>query len=210
VTFLELSAAIRAYTENEETSFVANIPVFVRNAEQRIYNSVQLPALRKTVTLQTLGGGETLTMPADFLNVYSLAVNDGTDLNYLLNKDVSFIHSAYPANLTTGFPAYYAIYDTNKVLFGPTPDAGYDVVLNYAAYPESIVTAGTTWLGDKFESVLLYGSLIEAYTFMKGEDDIIKLYLARYGEAMSLLKQLGDGKLRQDTYRSGQFRMPVQ
>ena len=210
MTFLELSAAIRAYTENEETSFVANIPVFVRNAEQRIYNSVQLPALRKTVTLQTLGGGETLTMPADFLNVYSLAVNDGTDLNYLLNKDVSFIHSAYPANLTTGFPAYYAIYDTNKVLFGPTPDAGYDVVLNYAAYPESIVTAGTTWLGDKFESVLLYGSLIEAYTFMKGEDDIIKLYLARYGEAMSLLKQLGDGKLRQDTYRSGQFRMPVQ
>ncbi len=210
MNYAELSAAIRAYTENEETSFVANIPVFVRNAEQRIYNSVQLPALRKTVTLQTLGGGETLTMPADFLNVYSLAVNDGTDLNYLLNKDVSFIHSAYPANLTTGFPAYYAIYDTNKVLFGPTPDAGYDVVLNYAAYPESIVTAGTTWLGDKFESVLLYGSLIEAYTFMKGEDDIIKLYLARYGEAMSLLKQLGDGKLRQDTYRSGQFRMPVQ
>jgi hypothetical protein len=210
LNYAELSAAIRAYTENEETSFVANIPVFVRNAEQRIYNSVQLPALRKTVTLQTLGGGETLTMPADFLNVYSLAVNDGTDLNYLLNKDVSFIHSAYPANLTTGFPAYYAIYDTNKVLFGPTPDAGYDVVLNYAAYPESIVTAGTTWLGDKFESVLLYGSLIEAYTFMKGEDDIIKLYLARYGEAMSLLKQLGDGKLRQDTYRSGQFRMPVQ
>jgi len=205
-----LSAAIRAYTENEETSFVANIPVFVRNAEQRIYNSVQLPALRKTVTLQTLGGGETLTLPADFLNIYSIAVNNGTDLEYLLNKDASFIHSAYPANLTTGFPAYYAIYDTNEVIFGPTPDAGYDVVLNYAAYPESIVTAGTTWLGDKFESALLYGSLIEAYTFMKGEDDIIKLYLARYGEAMTLLKQLGDGKLRQDTYRSGQFRQPVQ
>lgn len=210
MTYTELVAAIKAYTENEETSFVANIPVFVRNAEQRIYNSVQLPALRKTVTLQTLGGGETLTLPADFLNIYSIAVNNGTDLEYLLNKDVSFIHSAYPANLTTGFPAYYAIYDTNEVIFGPTPDAGYDVVLNYAAYPESIVTAGTTWLGDKFESALLYGSLIEAYTFMKGEDDIIKLYLARYGEAMTLLKQLGDGKLRQDTYRSGQFRQPVQ
>lgn len=210
MNYAELSAAIRAYTENEETSFVANIPVFVRNAEQRIYNSVQLPALRKTVTLQTLGGGETLTLPADFLNIYSLAVNNGTDLSYLLNKDVSFIHAAYPDNLTTGFPAYYAIYDTNEVIFGPTPDAGYDVVLNYAAYPESIVTAGTTWLGDKFESALLYGSLIEAYTFMKGEDDIIKLYLARYGEAMTLLKQLGDGKLRQDTYRSGQFRQPVQ
>ncbi len=208
--YAALVSAIKAYTENEETSFVANIPVFVRNAEQRIYNSVQLPALRKTVTLQTLGGGETLTLPADFLNIYSIAVNNGTDLEYLLNKDVSFIHSAYPANLTTGFPAYYAIYDTNEVIFGPTPDAGYDVVLNYAAYPESIVTAGTTWLGDKFESALLYGSLIEAYTFMKGEDDIIKLYLARYGEAMTLLKQLGDGKLRQDTYRSGQFRQPVQ
>ena len=223
MTYTELVNAIQAYTENTESNFVAEIPVFVTQAEQRIYNSVQFPSLRKNVTGLTTQNNKYLSCPGDFLAVYSLAVIDGTGVyEYLLNKDVNFIRQAYPVPTDTGLPRYYALFGptttnslsptiTNELSFilGPTPDAAYNVELHYYYYPESIVTAGTTWLGDNFDSVLLYGSLVEAYTFMKGETDMVNLYGQKYAEALALAKRLGDGMERQDAYRSGQYRQPV-
>lgn len=191
--------------------------MFVRQAEQRIYNSVQFPSLRKNVTGNTTGSNKYLACPSDFLAVYSMAVVDGTGrYEYLLNKDVNFIRQAYPAPTSTGLPRYYALFgsqsnDANELTFilGPTPDAAYSVELHYFYYPESIVTAGTSWLGDNLDSVLLYGSLVEAYTYMKGEPDMVKLYNDKYVEAVALAKRLGDGMERQDAYRSGQVRVQV-
>jgi hypothetical protein len=151
-----------------------------------------------------------LTIPTDWLATFSLAVVDvDGNYQYLLNKDVNFIRAAYPTPYDQGLPEYYAIFDATSFIFGPTPDAMYGLELHYYYYPESIVTAGTTWLGDNFDSALLYGSLIEAYTYMKGEQDVSQEYQKRYEEAMGLLKQLGDGKDRRDAYRSGQVRYPV-
>ena len=191
--------------------------MFVRQAEQRIYNTVQFPSLRKNVTGSTSASNKYLACPADFLAVYSIAVVDGTGrYEYLLNKDVNFIRQAYPTPTSTGLPRYYALFgaqsnDANELTFilGPTPDATYSVELHYFFYPESIVTAGTTWLGDNLDSVLLYGSLVEAYTYMKGEPDMVKLYNDKYVEAVALAKRLGDGMERQDAYRNGQVRVQV-
>jgi len=217
MNYAALSAAIQAYTENTEADFVANIPVFVKQAEQRIYNTVQFPSIRKNVTGATTANNKYLACPSDFLAVYSLAVIDASgEYEYLLNKDVNFIRQAYPQPTDTAIPRYYALFgpqsnDAAELSFilGPTPNTTYSVELHYYFYPESIVTASTTWLGDNFDSVLLYGSLVEAYTYMKGETDMMALYNQKFMEALALAKRLGDGMERQDAYRSGQFRQKV-
>ena len=226
MNYTELSNAIQAYTENTEADFVSNIPVFVTQAEQRIYNSVQFPSIRKNVYGQVTADNKYLQCPTDFLAVYSLAiVTDvtGSDMNtgtyeYLLNKDVNFIRQAYPTPDDTGVPRYYALFgprsdnaDELTFILGPTPDASYWTELHYYFYPESITVAANerTWLGDNFDSVLLYGSLVEAYTYMKGEADMMSLYNQKFMEALALAKRLGDGMERQDAYRSGQFRQKV-
>lgn len=220
MNYTQLSAAIVAYTENTSSDFAAQIPTFVQQAEQRIYNTVQFPSLRKNVTGTTSANVRYLSCPNDFLAVYSMAVIDGTGAyEYLLNKDVNYIRQAYPLPTDTAIPKYYALFGptvsgvtiTNELSFllGPTPDNAYSVELHYYYYPESIVTASTTWLGDNFDSVLLYGSLIEAYTYMKGEADLLAVYDGKYKEALALAKRLGDGMERQDAYRSGQYRQAV-
>ena len=226
MNYTQLKEAIQAYTENTETNFVAEIPVFVTQAEQRIYNSVQFPSIRKNVTGITTTSNKYLSCPSDFLAVYSMAVITdvtGSDLNtgtyeYLLNKDVNFIRQAYPTPNDSGVPRYYALFgpqsanvDELSFILGPTPNAAYNVELHYYYYPESITVAadGRTWLGDNFDSVLLYGSLVEAYTYMKGETDMMGLYNQKYQEALGLAKRLGDGMERQDAYRTGQYRQKV-
>lgn len=220
MNYTQLSDALVAYTENTSTDFALQIPTFVQQAEQRIYNSVQFPSLRKNVTGTATAGTPYLSCPSDFLAAYSMAVIDGTGVyEYLLNKDVNFIRQSYPSPADTAIPKYYALFGptvvgtaiTNELSFilGPTPDAAYTIELHYYYYPESIVTATTTWLGDNFDSVLLYGSLVEAYTYMKGEQDLMTLYNTKYSEALALAKRLGDGMERQDAYRSGQYRQPV-
>ena len=233
-----LFETIKGYTENDfpntqygdptavSVNFTSKeqIDTFIQQAEERIYNSVQFPSIRKNVTGLTTANNKYLSSPPDFLAVYSMAVIDPVtgEYEYLLNKDVNFIRAAYPSPTATGKPYYYALFGptttntvppviTNELSFilGPTPDAIYDIELHYYYYPESIVTAGTTWLGDNFDSVLLYGSLLEAYTYMKGEPDVIAGYQKRYDEAMLLAKRLGDGMERTDAYRTGQIRMPV-
>ena len=227
MNYTELTAAICDYTQNFDTDFVDNIPVFVEQAEQRIYNSVQFPSIRKNQYSLITASNKYVSLPSDFLSVYSLALVTGvTNANldtgtfeYLLNKDVNFIRQAYPTPNSTGEPKYYALFGPTIVnsvittelslILGPTPDAAYYVELHYYYYPESIVTAATTWLGDNFDSVLLYGSLVEANTFMKGEADMTALYNTKYTEALALAKRLGDGMERQDAYRSGQVRIAV-
>jgi hypothetical protein len=232
MTYTELIAAIQSYTENTfpETylasgatvSSTTQLNTFITQAEQRIFNTVQFPSLRKNVTGITSSGNKYLSCPSDFLSSFSLAVIDATGAyEYLLNKDVNFIRQAYPTPTDTAIPKYYALFGptttndptpiiTNELSFilGPTPDAAYNVELHYYYYPQSITTvaSGQTWLGDNFDSVLLYGSLVEAYTFMKGEADIITGYNQKYMEALSMAKRLGDGLERSDAYRSGQYR----
>lgn len=216
----ELYDAIQAYTENISSDFVAQIPVFVRQAEQRIYNSVQFPSLRKNVTGTTTQDNKYLECPGDFLAVYSMAAIDASgNYEYMLNKDVNFIRQSYPnPNLDKGIPKYYALFgprsdnqDELVFILGPTPNAAYAIELHYFYYPESITTAADqrTWLGDNFDTVLLYGSLVEAYTYMKGEADMMQLYNGKYTEALALAKRLGDGMERTDAYRTGQVRIPV-
>ena len=223
MNYTELSAAIRNYSETEEPDFITNIPVFVQAAEQRIYNSVQLSYLRKNVTSTLTPNNKYLSSPQDFLSVYSIAVvGAGGSYEYLLNKDVNFIRQAYPSPTDTGVPKYYAIFgptttsdtpqvQTNELSFilGPTPNSNYPVELHYFYYPESIVTAGTTWLGDNFDTALLYGALREAAIFQRQEPDVVANYEQKYNETMTLLKQLCDGKERQDAYRTPQVRYPV-
>ena len=208
MNYTQLVAEIESYTENQFQ--VADINTFIDQAEQRIYNSVQLPALRKNVTGNVTINNNYLSAPSDWLATFSLAVIDAAgNYTYLLDKDVNFIRESYRKITDTGLPVYYALFDQNTFLLGPTPDASYNMELHYYYYPESIVTAGTTWLGDNFDSALLYGALLEAYTYMKGEADVIAGYQKRYDEAMFLLKQLGDGKNRRDSYRNGQVRVQV-
>lgn len=232
MNYTQLSSAIKAYCENDFPQTVASVTTaqqinyFITQAEQRIYNSVQFPSIRKNVMGFTTTGNKYLSCPVDFLAVYSMAIVDGTDYTYLLNKDVNFIRESFPstASIEQGKPQYYALFGpatlntnppviTNELTFllGPTPDALYNVELHYYYYPESITTSasGQTWLGDNFDSVLLYGSLLEAYTFMKGEPDVIAQYQKRYDEAMMLAKRLGDGMERGDAYRDGQYRQKV-
>lgn len=243
MNYTELFTTVKSYCENDfATSAFTNaagtgttvvtsteqVNMFIKQAEQRIYNTVQPPALRRNMYGQFTVGNKYLNLPHDFLAVYSLSVLTDTTAGldspqvFLLNKDVSFIREAFPDPRDTGVPAYYTLFGPNAgqnvplpyteftLSVGPTPDANYRVELHYFYYPETIVTAGTSWLGDNFDSVLLYGALLEAITYMKGEADIIALYKGRYDEAMALYKQLGDGKERQDAYRSGQTRVVVQ
>ena len=218
MNYTQLSNAIQAYTENTEADFVANIPVFVQQAEERIFNSVQFPSLRSNVTGATTTNNKYLQCPTDFLAVYSLAIiNASGEYEYLLNKDVNFIRQAYPQPTDTGIPKYYALFGPRSdnpaeltFILGPTPDAAYGAELHYFFYPPSISVAPfTSWLGDNFDTVLLYGSLVEAYTYMKGEQDMMALYNGKYQEALALAKRLGDGMERQDAYRSGQYRQAV-
>ena len=215
MTYDELVVAIETYTENTFTD--TELSTFVRQAEQRIYNTVQLANLRKNVIGNFTSGNKYLSTPNDFLSVYEISVVDGSG-NYiaLLNKDVNFIREVYPAPSSTGVPKYYAIFgpvtnlDTElSLIVGPMPNASYAVELHYYYYPESIVTSDNTWLSDNFDSVLLYGSLVEAYTFMKGEADLMGVYETKYKEALALLKNLGDGKQRGDAYRDGQVKNRV-
>ena len=208
--------SIQAYAENTEALFVANIPVFVQEAEERIYNTVQIPALRRNVTGTMTAGNAYLSLPDDWLSNYSIAVIDGAGTyTYLLNKDVNFIRAAYPNPSSTGLPQYYALFgpqytDQKELSFilGPTPDDFYTAELHYFFYPESIVTAGNTWLGDNYDPVLLYGALREAYVYMRGEPDMITNIENKYQEAIAQLKRLGDGLERGDAYRNGQTRLP--
>ena len=280
MNYTELSDAIEAYTNNTDTDFIAEIPVFVRQAEQRIYNSVQIANLRRNMTGNVQAGNKYIPCPFDFLSAYSLAIyaapsptatgttglftivvssasdivvgmyvsgnnigtnamvtlivgttvtlsvaNTGTvsgtvqfqgDYIYLLNRDVNYIREAYPNPMQRATPKYYAIFGPNinnvdelTFIVGPTPDVNYKAELHFYYYPESIVTAGTSWLGDNFDSVLLYGSLVEAYTWMKGEQDMMAVYDGKYKEALGLLKNLGDGKQRGDAYQDGQVKLPV-
>ena len=210
MNYAALTTLIQQYCESTETTFVANIPTFVQLAEERIYNSVQIPAIRRNQTGTLSTNNKYLTLPSDWLATFSLAViNADGSQEFLLDKDVNFVRQSFPSPTDTGKPQYYAIFDANTFILGPTPDSAYSVEMHYYYYPTSIVTAGTTWLGDNFETVLLYGSLREAYTYLKGEADMMQYYDQKYQEALGLLKQLGDGKDRLDTYRSGQVRIPV-
>ena len=211
MNYTQLSQSIQDYCQSTETSFVANIPNFVQLAEERIYNSVQIPAIRKNVTGTMTNTFPYFQLPSDWLSTFSLAVIDPVtgEYEYLLNKDVNFIRAAYPPPNSTGKPKYYAIWDDNTMILGPTPDLAYTAELHYYYYPASIVNVNNTWLGDNFETVLLYGSLREAYTYLKGEQDMMTYYEQKYQEALGLLKRLGDGLDRQDAYRSGQVRIPV-
>lgn len=194
-----------------EMSFTDDqLAMFTEQAEQKIYNTVQIPALRRNQTGNLTADNKYLVYPTDFLYTFSLAVIDGSgNFEYLLNKDVNFIREAYPGPTSTGKPKHYAIFDDTAFILGPTPDSGYTVELHYGYYPESIVTAGTTWLGEEFDSALLNGALVEALRFMKGEPDMVQIYEKMYVDAIALLKNLGDGKMREDAYRSGQLRVEV-
>jgi hypothetical protein len=225
MNYAALVTAISDYTENTFT--VTDMNTFITQAEQRIYNTVQFPSLRKNVTGLLTSGNKYLSCPNDFLSTYSIAIITGyatanETYTYLLNKDVNFLREAYPNPTDTGLPKYYALFGpttttgtppvpTNELSFilAPAPDIAYYAELHYYYYPDSITTATTTWLGDNFDTVLLYGALVEAYTYMKGEADMVALYTARYQEALALAKRLGDGLEKQDSYRSGTYRVPV-
>jgi hypothetical protein len=216
MTYNELVIAVSDYCEN--TFPTADMNTLIRQAEQRIYNTVQIANLRKNMTGSVTAGNPYLSAPTDFLSAYSLAVISNDEYFYLLNKDVNFIREAYPSSAEAfrGRPKHYAIFGPQSgnvtelsFLLGPTPNAIYTVELHFYYYPESIVTTGTTWLGDNFDSALLYGTMCEAITYMKGEPDMVKLYSERYIQAIAMLKNLGDGKQRMDAYRDGQVKIPV-
>lgn len=218
MNYAELVQNIKSYAENDFPSVAGTgglttaeqVATFVRQAEERIYNMVQLLELRKNSTGTLSTGVAYLTAPTDWLATYSLAVVDVNGVySFLLNKDVNFIREAFPNPNNQGQPTHYAMFDDTSFLLGPTPDQNYAVELHYFYYPESIVDAGTSWLGDNFESVLLYGALLEAHAFMKGEEDVLQNYTARYNEALAQLKALSEGKNRQDMYRTPQARYEV-
>lgn len=219
MTYTELVDAITSYTQNYEDDFVANIPLFVEQTEDRIYNTVLLPALRKNVTGVVQPNNKYLSCPTDFLAVLSMAVISANEYEYLLNKDVNFLRAAYPNPNDTGLPKYYALFGpevinqtpTNELSFilAPTPDAAYAVELHYYYYPQSIVTANTSWIGDNYPPVLLYGSLVEAYIYMKGEADMMAAYEKKYQDALQQLIRLGAGMERGDAYRDGQAKVKV-
>ena len=220
MNYAELNDAITGYVQNYEPAFLASIPTFVKQAEERIYNTVQIPSLRKNVTGITTSGNKYLSCPSDFLSSFSLAVIDADgNYEYLLNKDVNFMRASYPKATTTGLPKYYSLFGptvvtgtpTNELSFilAPTPDAAYSAELHYYYYPVSIVDAGTSWLGDNYDPALLYGSLVEAMIYMKGEADMITYYKEKFQDALGQLKRLGDGLERGDSYRDGQAKVRV-
>ena len=206
-TFTTLKNALQDYLETTETTFVSNLPVIITQAEDRILKSIQLPDFKKNSTGNTTSGTQYLTCPSDFLAPYSLAV-DNSGYEFLLYKDVNFIREAYPSSSTTGIPKYYSLFDAESFILAPTPNANLTAELHYFYKPESITAAssGTSWLGDNAESTLLYGCLVEAYTFLKGEPDLLQLYATRYEDALAKLKGLGEGYDTTDSYRSGSVR----
>jgi len=203
MNYTELTAAIKDYANNTETNFVAAIPTFVKQAEQRIYRSVNLPINRKNVAGTMTDGNAYLTMPTDFLFPLSLAITSSSNQIFLLNKDANFIRSTYPNSSTEGTPKYYGIFASDTFIVGPTPDADYVTELHYYYQPASIVSSATSWLGTNADTVLLYGSLVEAYTYMKGDADMMQLYQQRYQEALDLLKVQAEGRMTGDEYRDG-------
>jgi len=207
MNYTELQANIQDICETTFTS--DELALFTQQTEQKIYSAVQFPALRKNQTASLTSGNKYLTLPSDFLWSYSLAIVSSSDYIYLLNKDVNFIRDAYPNPATTGIPKHYAYFTDTSLIIGPTPNAAFDVEFHYGYYPESIVTASTSWLGDDFDSALLNGALVEAIRFMKGEADMIDLYRKMYLESLTLLRGLGENKLREDAYRSGQYKLAV-
>ncbi len=237
MTYNELFIAVKNYLQNDfptntwtdvagtgttSSDGTEQINLFITQAEERIYNSVQIPPLRKNVTGVTSTGNKYLSCPADFMSVFSMAVIDGMgNYEYLLNKDVNYIRAAYPNPNDAGLPQYYALFgptvtsniitDELSFILGPTPDAVYNVELHYYAYPESITVAadGRTWLGDNYSPVLLYGTMLEAYVFLKGEVDMMAAYKAKYDEAVGQLNRLGTGLERGDAYRDGQAKIKV-
>jgi len=210
MNYTQLVQAIKDYTESTETSFVSHIDEFIKQAEKKIYNEVQLPYLRKNVTGNATLGNKYVQTPSDFLAVYSMAIIDSSsDQHFLLNKDVNFIREAYAGASTQAQPKYYALFDHNTFILGPTPNSAYNIELHYYYFPASIVSTSTTWLGDNYEQALLYASLVQAYTYLKGEPDLLANYEKQYQENIVQLKMLGDGKDRRDAYRSGQVRYEV-
>ena len=206
-TYTTLKSTIQDYLETTETTFVNNLGVIVSQAEDRILKTVQLPDFRKSTTVSMTSGNSYLSTPSDFLSPYSLALNN-SGYEYLIFKDVNFIREAYPVAATTGVPKYYGLFNETSFILGPTPGSGYSVELHYFYKPESITTAsaGTSWLGTNAESALLNASLVEAYTFLKGEPDLLQLYEGRYQEAIAQLQKLGEGFSTTDSYRSGAVR----
>ena len=206
-TYTTLKSAIQDYLETTETTFVNNLGVIVSQAEDRILKTVQLPDFRKSTTGAMTSGNSYLSTPSDFLSPYSLALNN-SGYEYLIFKDVNFIREAYPVAATTGVPKYYGLFNETSFILGPTPGSGYSVELHYFYKPESITPAraGTSWLGTNAESALLNASLVEAYTFLKGEPDLLQLYEGRYQEAIAQLEKLGEGFSTTDSYRSGAVR----
>jgi hypothetical protein len=208
VNYTELKTNIQDICENTFTD--DQLAMFTEQAEQKIYNTVQIPELRRNQTGNVTSGNKYLIYPTDMLYVFSLALTDSDgNFQYLLDKDVNFVREAYPNPSTTGLPKHYAFFDDTAFILGPTPDSNYVAELHYGYYPESIVTAGTTWLGDEFDSALLNGALVEAIRFLKGEPDMVALYDNMYAQSIALLNNLGSGKMRQDAYRSGQVRRKV-
>jgi hypothetical protein len=211
-TYTTLTQSIKDWTDNSETTFVAEIPFFIINAEERIFKSIDLEYFRKNVSGTFTSGNKFLSMPSDYLSSFSLAFVDASgNTNFLLQKDVSFIQEYTPGgNSTTGNPKYYAPFDVETFIVSPTPDSAYTAELHYFYRPASITTddSGITWIGTNASDALLYGSLVEAYTFMKGEADIIKMYSDRYMESISRLKNYAEGMEDKDAFRSGKLIRP--
>jgi hypothetical protein len=207
VNYTELKTAVKNTVEVEIPDSI--LDTLTKQAEQLIFQTAQPPAIRKNVTATMSIGNQYLGLPTGFLYVFSIAVVSSGDYAYLLNKDVNFIRECYPDPADQGQPKHYALFDANTVILGPTPDAAYTTELHYAAYPESIVTAGTTWLGNAFDSALLNGTLIQAIRFTKGAESDVKLYETLYAQSLLMFKQMSDGKLRQDAYRDGQVKVEV-
>ena len=206
-TFTTLKSAIQDYLETTETTFVNNLPTIITQAEERILKSVQLPDFRKNANGTTTQSNPYLSVPSDFLATYSLSI-DNSGYEFLIRKDVNFIREAYPVAATTGVPKHYALFNEQAFILGPTPNANYSAEIHYFYKPESITVSsdGTSWLGTNAENALLYGSLVEAYSFLKGEPDLLQLYSTRYNEALQDLKALGEGYNTTDSYRSGAVR----
>ena len=206
-TYAQLKQAIQDYTENDETSFVTNLPLFIRQAEERILKNVQLSLFRKNATASTTASNQFFAVPSDYLAPFSLSLR-GTngDRFFIEFKDPSFVQTYTPDTTTTGAPRYYCVFDVDNFLLGPTPDTTYTAELHYFYRPLSLTAgsdSGTTWLSENAEMALLYGSLIEAYIYMKGEQDIMSLYNSRFKEALVGVKQLGEAKETTDEYRTG-------
>jgi len=209
MTYAELIALVQNTVQSSETNFVANLPDFVKAAESDVYLNTQIPDLRKNQQGTLTASNEYLSAPTDYLSTYSLAVIDSGNHYYLFNKEVDFIREAYPARLTTGRPRFYSLFDDDTFLLAPTPDSGYTVELHYFYKPESIVTASSSWLGTNAPNALLYGTLVHAYTYLKGEQDVMQMYESHFQKAIEALQILTEGRARKDTYRQANARMPV-